>query len=64
MADNDPDGHVDQAAAAMLEALFTQSPIGLHLVDPDLRVVRVNTATPWMRAAGLEEIRGRRVRDV
>ncbi|MFE0916696.1 SpoIIE family protein phosphatase [Streptomyces nigra] len=64
MADNDPDGHVDQAAAAMLEALFTQSPIGLHLVDPDMRVVRVNTATPWMRAAGLEEIRGRRVRDV
>ncbi|MGW4003717.1 PAS domain-containing protein [Streptomyces nigra] len=64
MADNDPDGHVDQAAAAMLEALFTQSPIGLHLVDPDMRVVRVNTATPWMRAAGLGEIRGRRVRDV
>ncbi|MGW0149139.1 SpoIIE family protein phosphatase [Streptomyces sp. NPDC003333] len=61
---NDPLGHVDQAAASMLEALFTQSPIGLHLVDPDLRVVRVNTAAPWMRGVSLDEIRGQRARDV
>ncbi|MEU6546847.1 SpoIIE family protein phosphatase [Streptomyces sp. NPDC046859] len=61
---NDPLGHVDQAAASMLEALFTQSPIGLHLVDPDLRVVRVNTATPWMRDVSLDDIRGQRARDV
>ncbi|MFB8754241.1 SpoIIE family protein phosphatase [Streptomyces nigra] len=61
---SDPLGHVDQAAASMLEALFTQSPIGLHLVDPDLRVVRVNTAAPWMRGVSLDEIRGQRARDV
>ncbi|WP_370686546.1 PAS domain-containing protein, partial [Streptomyces viridochromogenes] len=61
---NDPLGQADEAAASMLEALFTQSPIGLHLVDPDLRVVRVNTATPWMRNINLDEIRGQRARDV
>ncbi|MFJ9752563.1 PAS domain-containing protein [Streptomyces chartreusis] len=48
----------------MLEALFTQSPIGLHLFDTNLRVLRVNTATPFMRNVSPHELRGRRVRDV
>lgn len=43
---HDPGRQVDETAISMLEALFTQSPIGLHLLDTDLRVVRVNTATP------------------
>ncbi|MFC5219591.1 SpoIIE family protein phosphatase [Streptomyces coerulescens] len=64
MAHSDPVGRVDEAAAAMLEALFTQSPIGLHLFDTNLRVLRVNTATPFMRNVSPHELRGRRVRDV
>ncbi|GAA3543625.1 SpoIIE family protein phosphatase [Streptomyces osmaniensis] len=64
MAHSDPDGRVDAAAASMLEALFTQSPIGLHLFDTDLRVLRVNTATPFMRNVPVDDWRGRRVRDV
>ncbi|CAM5335647.1 SpoIIE family protein phosphatase [Streptomyces chartreusis] len=64
MAHSDPVGRVDAAAASMLEALFTQSPIGLHLFDTDLRVLRVNTATPFMRNVPVDDWRGRRVRDV
>ncbi|WP_308403377.1 PAS domain-containing protein [Streptomyces sp. Tu102] len=64
MAHSDPAGRLDEAAASMLEALFTQSPIGLHLFDTNLRVLRVNTATPFMRNASLDDLRGRRVRDV
>ncbi|RSO08315.1 protein phosphatase [Streptomyces sp. WAC 05379] len=64
VAHSDPAGRVDEAAASMLEALFTQSPIGLHLFDTNLRVLRVNTATPFMRNASLDDLRGRRVRDV
>ncbi|WP_242432631.1 SpoIIE family protein phosphatase [Streptomyces sp. Root1310] len=54
---------VDEQAASMLEALFTRSPIGLHLLDADLRVVRVNTATPFMRDVSLSELRGRPLRE-
>lgn len=64
MPHSDPGRHVDETAIAMLEALFTQSPIGLHLLDTDLRVVRVNTATPFMRGVPLHDLEGRPVRDV
>ncbi|MFG1664051.1 SpoIIE family protein phosphatase [Streptomyces sp. Y7] len=64
MAHSDPVGRVDETAASMLEALFTQSPIGLHLFDTDLRVLRVNTATPFMRTMSQDEFRGRPLRDV
>ncbi len=30
-------------SSAVLEALFTQSPLGLHVLDPQLRVLRFNT---------------------
>ncbi|MGX1884924.1 SpoIIE family protein phosphatase [Streptomyces sp. NPDC055287] len=63
MAQSDPDRLPDETAASMLEALFTQSPIGLHLLDTDLRVVRVNTATPVMRRVPLDALRGRPFRD-
>ncbi|MFF4836926.1 SpoIIE family protein phosphatase [Streptomyces sp. NPDC001315] len=45
MAHGDPGRQVDEAAASMLEALFTRSPVGLHFLDTDMRVVRVNAAT-------------------
>lgn len=64
MADRDPGGRADEAAALMLEALFTQSPLGLHLIDTDLRVLRVNTATPLMRNVSMDDLRGRPVREV
>ncbi|MFD5097580.1 GAP family protein [Streptomyces albidochromogenes] len=59
MTQSDPGRRVDETAAAMLEALFTQSPVGLHLLDENLRVVRVNTATPVMRGVPPETLRGR-----
>ncbi|MFF4353485.1 SpoIIE family protein phosphatase [Streptomyces sp. NPDC001530] len=64
MAHTDPGGRVDETAASMLEALFTQSPVGLHLLDTDLRVVRVNTATPLMHGMPLDDLKGRPARDV
>ncbi|MFF1653849.1 SpoIIE family protein phosphatase [Streptomyces sp. NPDC058255] len=63
MAHSDPGRRVDETAASMLEALFTQSPIGLHLLDTGLRVVRVNTAAPGMRGVNPDDLRGRRFRD-
>ncbi|MET7609024.1 SpoIIE family protein phosphatase [Streptomyces avermitilis] len=63
MAHSDPGRQLDETAASMLEALFTQSPIGLHLLDTDLRVVRINTATPLMRGVSLDDLEGRPARD-
>ncbi|TLQ46115.1 PAS domain-containing protein [Streptomyces marianii] len=45
----------------MLDALFTQSPVGLVVVDSDLRVLRVNTASEGMRGAPVEQLLGRPV---
>ncbi|MET8025500.1 SpoIIE family protein phosphatase [Streptomyces avermitilis] len=54
---------MDETAASMLDALFTHSPIGLHLLDTDLRVVRINTATPLMRDVPLGGSEGRPVHE-
>ncbi|MER6977811.1 SpoIIE family protein phosphatase [Streptomyces carpinensis] len=64
MAYGNPGRPVDETSAAMLEALFTGSPVGLHLLDTDLRVVRLNTATPAMRGVALDDLVGRPIRDV
>ncbi|MFF8943624.1 SpoIIE family protein phosphatase [Streptomyces sp. NPDC014864] len=64
MAHTDPGRQRDETQAAMLEALFTSSPIGLHLLDTELRVVRVNTATPAMRGIPTADLVGRPVEDV
>ncbi|GHE61463.1 hypothetical protein GCM10014715_13580 [Streptomyces spiralis] len=64
MAYGDPGRPVDKTSAAMLEALFTSSPVGLHLLDTDLRVVRLNTATPAMQGVHLDDLVGRPVREV
>ncbi|MGW6866187.1 SpoIIE family protein phosphatase [Streptomyces sp. NPDC054901] len=45
---------------AVLEALFTQSPVGLHVLDTDLRLVRINTATRSMHDVPVEDLLGRR----
>lgn len=44
----------------MLDALFTLSPAGLHMLDTELRVVRINTATSAMRGVRAEDLIGRR----
>ena len=48
------------AHAALLDAPFTQSPVGLHLVDTELRVLRFNTAASGARSWRAEDIVGRR----
>ncbi|WP_369251913.1 PAS domain-containing protein [Streptomyces sp. R41] len=45
--------------AVMLDALFTQSPAGLAVLDNELRVVRVNTATPAMQGMREQGVVGR-----
>nr|WSW48125.1 SpoIIE family protein phosphatase [Streptomyces sp. NBC_01001] len=48
----------------MLDALFSQSPVGLHLLDTELRIVRVNTATPAMREVRAEDVVGHRFDEI
>ncbi|WP_392675207.1 SpoIIE family protein phosphatase [Streptomyces sp. LN785] len=42
-----------------MDALFTQSPLGLHVLDTQLRVVRVNTAATGMRSVPVEDVLGK-----
>ncbi|MFJ3235299.1 SpoIIE family protein phosphatase [Streptomyces sp. NPDC086787] len=49
---------------AVLDALVTESPIGLHVLDTDLRVVRFNTASPGMRNVRTEDVIGRPAREI
>ncbi|MFJ2582244.1 SpoIIE family protein phosphatase [Kitasatospora aureofaciens] len=51
---------MNEAEQAMLDALFTLSPVGLHMLDTELRVVRINTATSAMRGVRAEDLLGRR----
>ncbi|MFD3555142.1 SpoIIE family protein phosphatase [Streptomyces goshikiensis] len=64
MAHSEPTAPLDGPGAAMLDALFSQSLVGLHLLDTELRVVRVNTATPAMRDVPVEDVVGHRVDEV
>ncbi|MFF4957664.1 SpoIIE family protein phosphatase [Streptomyces sp. NPDC001222] len=50
--------HGGEFDRAVLDALMTESPIGLHLLDTDLRVVRFNTASPGMRGVRAEDVIG------
>ncbi|MCX4512191.1 SpoIIE family protein phosphatase [Streptomyces sp. NBC_01619] len=49
---------------AVLAALFSQSPIGLHIMDTGLRLVRVNAAARLIRDFPLDRMLGRPLRDV
>ncbi|WSC74361.1 SpoIIE family protein phosphatase [Streptomyces sp. NBC_00121] len=48
----------DWVGGAILDALFTQSPVGLHILDTELRVVRVNAAARGMRGVAVEGLVG------
>ncbi|QTE01945.1 SpoIIE family protein phosphatase [Streptomyces cyanogenus] len=50
--------------AAVLEALFHQSPAGLMLLDTELRILWINVDTPVLESGTPEEILGRRFTDV
>ncbi|MFF1737663.1 SpoIIE family protein phosphatase [Streptomyces sp. NPDC058247] len=54
----------DAREHALLKALFTQSPIGMQVLDPELRVVRVNTAASGMAGFDPTVTLGRRLSDV
>ncbi|WP_372565390.1 PAS domain-containing protein [Streptomyces aureus] len=65
MADKDPmrrtpegGDAVDWVGGAILDALFTRSPVGLHVLDTGLRVVRVNSAARSMRGVSVEGLVG------
>ncbi|MEU6773094.1 SpoIIE family protein phosphatase [Streptomyces sp. NPDC046759] len=44
---------------AILRAMFTRSPVGLHVLDDHLRIVRVNTATGALPDAPVGHLLGR-----
>ncbi|MFF4212414.1 SpoIIE family protein phosphatase [Streptomyces sp. NPDC001796] len=50
--------------AAVLEALFHRSPIGLLILDTELRILRINLNRPALHEAPTEQIVGRLVTDV
>ncbi|MET7846603.1 PAS domain-containing protein, partial [Streptomyces sp. NPDC005356] len=43
---------------AILDAVFTQADVGLHFLDPQLRVVRVNPSAIGIRGISLENVIG------
>ncbi|MEU3481958.1 SpoIIE family protein phosphatase [Streptomyces sp. NPDC033753] len=49
---------------AVLDALFSQSPVGLHVYDRDLRLVRVNTAAGLMREFPVDRLLGRTLPEI
>ncbi|MER5896039.1 SpoIIE family protein phosphatase [Streptomyces sp. NPDC001876] len=54
----------DPVGRALLRALFTLSPIGMHVLDPDLRILRVNTAAGGVSGIPASRLVGRRLDDV
>ncbi|MFF4341139.1 SpoIIE family protein phosphatase [Kitasatospora sp. NPDC001540] len=53
-------GEGDRLDAALLDALFAQAPLGLYLLDQDLRVIRYNTAAHGVRGMPSTDIVGHR----
>ncbi|MFK4870073.1 SpoIIE family protein phosphatase [Streptomyces sp. CSMPJR101] len=51
-------------ALAALEGLFEQSPVGLAMLGPDLRYLRVNEALARMHGVAVDDHFGRRVTDI
>ncbi|KOV51767.1 hypothetical protein ADL00_39955 [Streptomyces sp. AS58] len=49
---------------ALLETLFTVSPVGLYLLDPQLRIIRFNPAAEGMERTSVAEAVGRRPAEV
>ncbi|MFK0193125.1 SpoIIE family protein phosphatase [Kitasatospora sp. NPDC090308] len=53
-------GQGDHVDAALLDALFAQAPIGLYLLDDELRVIRYNSAARGVRDMASTDIVGHR----
>ncbi|MFE6039054.1 SpoIIE family protein phosphatase [Streptomyces sp. NPDC056452] len=51
----------DPLGKALLRALFTMSPIGMQVMDTDLRILRVNTAAGGIRGIPADRLVGRRL---
>ncbi|MET7367819.1 SpoIIE family protein phosphatase [Streptomyces sp. NPDC005566] len=51
----------DPLGKALLRALFTLSPIGMQVIDPDMRILRVNTAADGMSGIPADRLVGRRL---
>ncbi|WP_030991316.1 SpoIIE family protein phosphatase [Streptomyces sp. NRRL WC-3744] len=51
-------------SATVLEALFTQAPMGLYVFDEQLRIVRYNTAGRGVRGLPSDAVLGRRLDEV
>jgi PAS domain S-box-containing protein len=49
---------------AVMDALFSRSPVGLHVYDPELRLVRVNPSARLMRGFSIEGMVGRSLKEV
>ncbi|MFI1396383.1 SpoIIE family protein phosphatase [Streptomyces sp. NPDC020681] len=58
-----PDESADAINKALLKALFSLSPIGMQVLDHDLRILRVNSAAGGMSGATYEGLIGRRLRE-
>ncbi|MGW4809621.1 SpoIIE family protein phosphatase [Kitasatospora sp. NPDC004272] len=56
-------GEGDHVDAALLDALFAQAPLGLYLLDQELRVIRYNTAARGVRGMPSADIVGHRPAD-
>ncbi len=50
--------------AALLRTLFTQAPVGLHVLDLDLRVVRFNSGAPGASDLAPDQILGHQWREL
>ncbi|MGW2939902.1 SpoIIE family protein phosphatase, partial [Streptomyces sp. NPDC001156] len=61
MAHNEASSPVEDAA--VLQVLFDQSPTDLLILDPELRVLRVNLTRPLLHEAPPEQIMGRHITD-
>ncbi|MFD0509832.1 PAS domain-containing protein [Streptomyces aureus] len=59
MVDADPYLGTRASDSAVLEALFTQAPLGLFLLDEQLRVRRYNTSARGLRGITAERVLGR-----
>lgn len=56
-------GGAGELGEAVLDAVFTQSAVGLHVLDTELRVVRVNPVAIGMRGVPEEQVVGRSAAD-
>ncbi|MCF3960095.1 SpoIIE family protein phosphatase [Streptomyces fuscigenes] len=64
MAPNRGGGVSGEVRAALLEVLFTQAPVALLIVDTELRVRRVNTASDGIQGSTADDLVGRPVVEV